>query len=64
MDDPLRMYLSDIYTVSVNLAGIPGISVPCGASEANLPIGIQLLAPAFEEERLFRAARVVEKARS
>ena len=60
VDDPLQMYLSDIYTVAVNLAGIPGISVPCGASSEGLPIGLQLLAPPFEESRLFRAARVVE----
>ena len=60
VDDPLQMYLSDIYTVAVNLAGIPGISVPCGAASAGLPIGLQLLAPPFEESRLFRAARVVE----
>jgi aspartyl-tRNA(Asn)/glutamyl-tRNA(Gln) amidotransferase subunit A len=60
-DDPLEMYLSDIYTVSVNLAGIPGISVPCGQSSEKLPIGLQLLAPPFEEERLFKAARVVEQ---
>lgn len=59
--DPLRMYLSDIYTVSVNLAGIPGISVPCGVSEAGLPIGLQLLAPAFREDRLLRTANVVEQ---
>ena len=61
VDDPLRMYLSDIYTVSVNLAGIPGISVPCGTSSEGLPIGLQLLAPPFEEPRLFKAARVVEQ---
>ena len=61
VDDPLRMYLSDIYTVSVNLAGIPGISVPCGASSEGLPIGLQLLAPPFEETRLFKAARAVER---
>jgi len=60
-DDSLEMYLSDIYTVSVNLAGIPGISVPCGQSSEKLPIGLQLLAPPFEEERLFKAARVVEQ---
>ena len=60
-DDPLEMYLSDIYTVSVNLAGIPGISVPCGQPSEKLPIGLQLLAPPFEEERLFKAARVVEQ---
>jgi len=60
-DDPLQMYLSDIYTVSVNLAGIPGISVPCGASSAGLPIGLQLLAPPFNEDVLLRAAFVVEQ---
>ncbi len=61
IDDPLQMYLSDIYTVSVNLAGIPGISVPIGASSDGLPIGLQLLGPAFEEETLLRAASVVEQ---
>ncbi|MFO0918283.1 MAG: Asp-tRNA(Asn)/Glu-tRNA(Gln) amidotransferase subunit GatA [Planctomycetaceae bacterium] len=60
-DDPLAMYLSDVYTLSANLAGLPGISVPCGASEDKLPIGLQLLAPAFEEERLLRAARMFEQ---
>ncbi len=59
--DPLQMYLSDIYTVSVNLAGIPGISVPCGVSAEDLPIGLQLLAPAFKEDLLLRAAYVVEQ---
>ena len=62
IDDPLQMYLSDIYTVSVNLAGIPGISVPCGKTKSGLPIGVQILGPAFSENSLFRAARVVEKA--
>ncbi len=61
IDDPLQMYLSDIYTVSVNLAGIPGISVPCGVSPEGLPIGLQLLAPAFKEENLLRSAYVVEQ---
>lgn len=60
-DDPLQMYLTDIYTVSVNLAGIPGISVPCGDTPDGLPVGLQLLAPAFGEQRLLRAARAVEK---
>jgi aspartyl-tRNA(Asn)/glutamyl-tRNA(Gln) amidotransferase subunit A len=60
VDNPLEMYLSDIYTVSVNLAGIPGISVPCGTTPNGLPIGLQLLAPPFEESRLFKAAQVVE----
>ncbi len=59
--DPLQMYLSDIYTVSVNLAGIPGISLPCGASSDGLPIGLQLLGRAFEEQTLLRAGYVVEQ---
>jgi len=60
-NDPLAMYLSDIYTISANLAGIPGISIPCGFSKANLPIGLQILAAPFEEEKLFRIARMHEK---
>lgn len=59
-EDPLAMYLMDIYTISANLAGLPGISIPCGRSSAGLPIGVQLLAPVFEEERLLRAARMYE----
>jgi aspartyl-tRNA(Asn)/glutamyl-tRNA(Gln) amidotransferase subunit A len=61
-DDPLAMYLSDVYTVSANLAGLPGASVPCGFTAAGLPIGLQLQAPPFEEERLLRAARMYEAA--
>ncbi|OHB65651.1 MAG: aspartyl/glutamyl-tRNA amidotransferase subunit A [Planctomycetes bacterium RBG_13_62_9] len=60
MDDPLKMYLADIYTVAVNLAGIPGISIPCGFDEAGLPIGLQILTPAFSEARLLRIARMYE----
>lgn len=60
-DNPLAMYLSDLYTINANLAGIPGISVPCGYTQSGLPIGLQLLAPAFEEERLLRAARMYER---
>ncbi|MEE3373384.1 MAG: amidase family protein [Planctomycetota bacterium] len=56
MDDPLAMYLGDLYTVSANLAGIPALSLPCGFSESGLPIGLQLQAPPFEEARLLRAA--------
>jgi aspartyl-tRNA(Asn)/glutamyl-tRNA(Gln) amidotransferase subunit A len=55
------MYLSDIYTIAANLAGIPGISVPCGFDENNLPIGLQILAPAFAEDKLLRIARMFEK---
>ncbi|MBV8076894.1 MAG: Asp-tRNA(Asn)/Glu-tRNA(Gln) amidotransferase subunit GatA [Planctomycetaceae bacterium] len=62
IEDPLAMYLSDIYTITTNLAGIPGLSVPCGLTRSGLPIGMQLLAPAFAEENLLRAARVFERA--
>lgn len=61
VDDPLQMYLSDICTISANLAGIPGISVPAGFSSEGLPIGMQLLAGPFEEEKLLRAARMYEQ---
>jgi aspartyl-tRNA(Asn)/glutamyl-tRNA(Gln) amidotransferase subunit A len=61
IDDPLAMYLTDIYTIGANLAGLPAISLPCGRSAAGLPIGLQLLAPPFEEERLLRAARMYER---
>lgn len=59
--DPLAMYLSDIYTISCNLAGIPGISIPCGFNSKNLPIGLQLLGAPFSEEKLLRIARMYEK---
>jgi len=62
IDDPLTMYLSDIYTISANLAGIPGISIPCGFTDAQLPIGLQILTPAFTEEKLLRIARMFESA--
>ena len=61
-DDPLAMYLSDIYTISANLAGIAGISIPCGFTKAGLPIGLQILAAPFEEEKLLRMARMYERA--
>jgi aspartyl-tRNA(Asn)/glutamyl-tRNA(Gln) amidotransferase subunit A len=60
--DPLTMYLSDIFTISANLAGIPGISVPCGFSSQGLPIGLQLLGPPFAESEIFRAAYAFEQA--
>jgi aspartyl-tRNA(Asn)/glutamyl-tRNA(Gln) amidotransferase subunit A len=60
IDDPLKMYLSDIYTIAANLAGIPGISIPCGFDEDGLPIGLQILAPAFTEDKLLRIARMFE----
>jgi len=60
-EDPLAVYLQDIYTIGANLAGLPGISIPCGLSAAGLPVGVQLTAPVFEEERLLRAARMFER---
>ena len=60
-DDPMSMYLADIYTVSVNLAGLPGISIPCGKSESGLPIGIHLIGAPFEEEKLLSIASLFEK---
>jgi aspartyl-tRNA(Asn)/glutamyl-tRNA(Gln) amidotransferase subunit A len=60
--DPLQMYLSDIFTISVNLAGIPGISIPCGFTSGNLPIGLQLLGKHFDEESVLHAAFAFEQA--
>ena len=62
MDDPLQMYLSDIYTTSVNLAGIPGISIPCGEDHQRLPIGMQILGPQFGEPTILRVADFLETA--
>lgn len=62
LDDPLTMYLSDIFTLSANLAGIPGISVPCGFSDDGLPIGLQIMGRHFNEPMLFKIARQFEKA--
>ncbi len=61
-DDPLSMYLADIYTITCNLAGLAGLSLPCGFTRAGLPIGLQILAAPFEEEKLLRVARMYEKA--
>jgi aspartyl-tRNA(Asn)/glutamyl-tRNA(Gln) amidotransferase subunit A len=61
-DDPVSMYLSDIYTVSVNLAGLPALSVPCGRDRRGLPVGLQLIAPSLGEERLLNAGHRFEKA--
>ena len=61
-DDPLALYLSDVYTVSCNLAGIPGLSIPCGFTKTGLPIGLQLLGTPFAEEKLLRVARMYEAA--
>lgn len=63
LSDPLKMYLGDIYTISVNLAGLPGISVPCGVDAKGLPIGLQLIGNCFEEEKIIRAAYTYEQSR-
>ena len=59
--DPLQMYLEDAFTIPASLAGICGISTPVGKSKTNLPIGVQLLAPAFKEERVLRIAHQMEQ---
>lgn len=61
LSDPLKMYLGDIYTVSVNLAGLPGISVPCGLDSKGLPIGLQLIGDCFKEKDIIRAAYSFEQ---
>ena len=61
--DPIKMYLGDIYTISVNLAGLPGISVPCGKDSKGLPIGVQLIGDCFKENNIIRAAYSYEQAR-
>ena len=61
VDDPLQMYLSDIFTIPCNLAGIPGLSLPCGFTEGGLPIGLQILGNHFQEEKILRAAYAFER---
>ncbi len=61
-NDPVQMYLSDIFTIPVNLAGLPGMSLPCGFDQTNLPIGLQLIGKPFDEETLFKAAHAFEQA--
>ncbi len=61
LEDPLLMYLSDVYSASGNLAGIPGISVPCGADAEGMPVGMQIYAKAFDEETMFRIAAAAER---
>lgn len=63
LSDPLKMYLGDIYTISVNLAGLPGISIPCGVDSKGLPIGMQMIADCFNENVLIQAAYTYEKIR-
>src|SRR5262249_60124630 len=60
--DPIEMYLNDVFTVTVNMAGLPGISVPGGLSVDGLPLGLQLIGRPFDEETLFSLAHVVEQA--
>ena len=60
--DPLAMYLEDIFTVTVNMAGLPGISVPAGLSKVGTPLGLQFISKAFDEGTLFRAAKIIEDA--
>jgi aspartyl-tRNA(Asn)/glutamyl-tRNA(Gln) amidotransferase subunit A len=62
LDDPLAMYLSDIFTLPANLAGIPGLSIPCGFSGEGLPVGLQMLGKHFDEEKLIRVAYNYEQA--
>ena len=61
VDDPLAMYLVDVLTLPCNLAGLPGVSVPCGFSGAGLPMGLQILGQPFDEARLLRIARAYER---
>ena len=61
LSDPIKMYLGDIYTISANLAGLPGISVPCGIDSAGLPIGVQMLGNCFEEKKIIRTAYAYEQ---
>lgn len=63
LSDPLKMYLGDIYTISVNLAGLPGISVPCCLDKKGLPIGVQMIGDCFQEKTILRAAYAYEQAR-
>lgn len=63
LSDPIKMYLSDIYTISVNLAGLPGISLPCGMDKNGLPIGLQLIGDCFKEKKLIQTAYSYEQAR-
>ncbi|MBI4682605.1 MAG: Asp-tRNA(Asn)/Glu-tRNA(Gln) amidotransferase subunit GatA [Nitrospirae bacterium] len=61
-DDPLHMYLADIFTISVNLAGVPGISIPCGFTSENLPVGLQIIGKHFDEEAVLKIAYAYEQA--
>ena len=62
VDDPLQMYLADVFTLAMNLAGICGLSLPCGFDEASLPIGMQVMGPPLGEEQVLRVAYAYEQA--
>jgi aspartyl-tRNA(Asn)/glutamyl-tRNA(Gln) amidotransferase subunit A len=62
VDDPLQMYLSDVFTLSTNLAGLPGMSIPAGFSSAGRPIGLQIIGPHFAEETLFAVGHAYQQA--
>ncbi len=64
LSDPLKMYLGDIYTISVNLAGLPGLTVPCGRDSKGLPIGVQFIGDCFKEKNIIRAGFAFEQSRS
>ena len=64
LSDPLQMYLGDIYTISVNLAGLPGMTIPCGKDSKGLPIGLQLIGDCFKEKNIIRAGYAYECSRS
>jgi aspartyl-tRNA(Asn)/glutamyl-tRNA(Gln) amidotransferase subunit A len=64
VDDPVSMYLADIFTVTADLAGIPGVSVPCGTTKQGLPIGVQILGRHFDEATVLRVGHVVEHERA
>jgi aspartyl-tRNA(Asn)/glutamyl-tRNA(Gln) amidotransferase subunit A len=61
LEDPIKMYLGDIYTISVNLAGLPGMTVPCGKDDKGLPIGLQLIGDCFQEKKIIQAAYTFEQ---
>jgi aspartyl-tRNA(Asn)/glutamyl-tRNA(Gln) amidotransferase subunit A len=62
MDDPIKMYLNDVFTVPLNLAGVPGMSVPAGLDANGLPLGLQVIGKPFDEETVFAVAAAVERA--
>lgn len=64
LQDPLKMYLGDVYTISVNLAGLPGLVLPCGRDRKGLPVGVQLIGDCFQEKQLIRAGYAYEKSRA